>query len=228
MSNKSASQRTADALINANAISKILKKFASGGWSAAAAEAVKHYWPQILAIVCSLFLVVLIIFCSFPLLIFGGSFSSDANDLSALDVYDGLEEKYNNAVNEIVDSVKKSAPGNYENTETDGADFDDDGSSVTISVVNTKGTVIQKYMFAALHTVYLGNDAQAVTEGSIKDFVKKCIEYSVADDDETDGKVVNIKYLTAEELMTKLKFTESQRAWAENMYNTLAGEGQDL
>ncbi len=225
MSNKSASQRTADALINANAISKILKKFASGGWSAAAMEAVKHYWPQILAIGCSLILITLIIFCSFPLLIFGGGFSSDANDLSALNIYDNLGGKYSETVNEIVDSVKYPEIEDSQNTKTNSSSQGQSDSSVTVSAVMTTGAVIQKYMFVALHTVYLGNSAEDVTDESIKDFVKLCIDFETQTNENDNSVIVNIKYLTADEVMEKLKFSESQKAWVENMFNTLSEKG---
>lgn len=225
MSNKSAAERTADAVRNANAIKNILKKFASGGWGAAAMEAVKHYWPQILAIGCSLILITLIIFCSFPLLIFGGVFSSDADDLSALNIYDNLEQRYSETVNEIVDSVKYPETEDSQNTKTNSSSQEQTESSITVSAVRTSGTVIQKYMFVALHTVYLGNSAEDVTEDSIKDFVKRCIDFETQTNEDDNSVIVNIKYLTADEVMEKLRFSESEKAWATNMYETLTEKG---
>lgn len=225
MSNKSAAERTADAVRNANAIKNILKKFASGGWGAAAMEAVKHYWPQIIAIGCSLILITLIIFCSFPLLIFGGVFSSDADDLSALNIYDNLDDKYSEVVNEIVDSVKNPETDDTEYTKTDSTEQEQTESSIAVSAVMTTGSVIQKYMFVALHTVYLGNSAEDVTDESIKDFVKMCIDFDTETDEYTDCITVNVKYLTAEEVMEKLEFSEGQRDWVENMFSVLQEKG---
>ena len=225
MSNKSAAERTADAVRNANAIKNILKKFASGGWGAAAMEAVKHYWPQIIAIGCSLILITLIIFCSFPLLIFGGVFTSDADDLSALNIYDNLEQRYSETVNEIVDSVKYPETEDSQNTKTNNSSQEQTESSITVSAVRTSGTVIQKYMFVALHTVYLGNCAEDVTEDSINDFVKLCIDFETQTNEDDNSVIVNIKYLTADEVMEKFRFSESEKAWATNMYETLTEKG---
>lgn len=63
---KSAGHRLADAATNINALRKIIMKFLQGGWKAAALEAVKHYWPYILAAVAVILFLPMIIVFSLP------------------------------------------------------------------------------------------------------------------------------------------------------------------
>ena len=80
-------------------------------------------------------------------------------------------------------------------------------------------------MFVALHTVYLGNSAEDVTDESMNDFVKLCIDFETQTNEDDNSVIVNIKYLTADEVMEKLEFSEGQRDWVENMFSVLQEKG---
>ena len=55
----------------AKALFDIIRAFLQGGWAAAGLQALKHYWPQILAIALVLVLLPTIIFCCMPMVLFG-------------------------------------------------------------------------------------------------------------------------------------------------------------
>lgn len=54
MNRRNGAERIADIARHAKALNSIAKAFMQGGWHAAAVQSVKHYWPQILAIVLTM------------------------------------------------------------------------------------------------------------------------------------------------------------------------------
>ena len=71
MSRKNGAERIAGIAQHAKALNSIAKAFIQGGWQAAAVQSVKHYWPQILAIVLIILLLPVIVFCCLPAMLFG-------------------------------------------------------------------------------------------------------------------------------------------------------------
>ena len=71
MSNKGFAGRALDLAHHAVAIKNIIKAFLQGGWASAALQALKYYWPQILAIAGVLLLLPIIIYCCIPMMLFG-------------------------------------------------------------------------------------------------------------------------------------------------------------
>ena len=71
MANKSGMDRLADLAHHVKALKDIIKAALRGGWHAAALQALKHYWPQILAIALVLLFLPLLIFLCLPAMLFG-------------------------------------------------------------------------------------------------------------------------------------------------------------
>lgn len=69
----------------AKALYDIIKAFMQGGWAAAGLQALKHYWPQILAVAIVILLLPVIIFCCLPMMMFGYESSTDT-EISAMTV----------------------------------------------------------------------------------------------------------------------------------------------
>ena len=61
----------------AKSIYKMIKAFLRGGWYAAALEALKQYWPQLICVSLAVSLVPVIFFFSLPMFLFGFNDSSD-------------------------------------------------------------------------------------------------------------------------------------------------------
>ncbi len=232
MAKKSGIERIADAARNVKAIKDIVKAFMQGGWSAAAIQALKHYWPQILAVSMILFLLPVIIFCCLPAMLFGFETSADteiasinlqANTISGY--YDQYEDYCDDRVDEIEILVAE-------------ADSENESEKTTYEVV-TNGEAMDKKWFISLHSVSFGNDLNAMNEQNIKDFVAKTILYTIdskpketenaveiASVEDNNTKVITIKYLTPLEFMSENKFTESDINWAQLIYRTLQEENQ--
>lgn len=184
MANKSAMEHIAGAAQHAKALKDIIKAFMQGGWHAAALQAVKHYWPQILVACLVLLLLPVIIFCCLPAMLFGFGSSTDST-VSSMNVQastiSGYYDHYEEYCNARVDEIKKTVTG--ENTESSGDDTvhqPEESENVNYETV-ISGEAMAKNWFISLHSVSTGNDLNAMTEQSVKDFVAKSIVYTVED-----------------------------------------------
>ena len=90
----------------AKALYDIIKAFMQGGWAAAALQALKHYWPQILAIALVLILLPVIIFCCLPMMLFGFASSTDT-EISAMTIQAETVSGYYDSYESYIDD-----PGN--------------------------------------------------------------------------------------------------------------------
>lgn len=226
----------------AKALYDIIKAFMQGGWAAAGLQALKHYWPQILAVAIVILLLPFIIFCCLPMMMFGYESSTDT-EISAMTVnaqtvsayYDNYEIYIDEWVDSILDSIMDSGD---QNTETDDTLHDTADTDETEYEVVYSGSKIQKNWFIALHAVTVRNDLNAVTEADVKLFSRKCVSYTTrpaaentesetessetTDDGETNAKMIlDIYYRTPDEIMTEAGFTESDKNWAELMFKAL-------
>lgn len=180
MSNKSGMDRVADLAHHAQALKDIIKAAMSGGWHAAALQAIKHYWPQILAIACVLLLLPVILFCCLPAMLFGFGSSTDPT-ISAMnmkaDTVKGYYEKYAEYCGERVETIKNMViHGNGSDDTVHQTPTEDS----TYEIVVSGGPMPQNW-FISLHSVMTGNDLNAMTEQSVKDFVELSIIYTAED-----------------------------------------------
>ncbi len=244
MAKKSGLETAGDLAHLTKALYDIIKAFLQGGWGAAALQALKHYWPQILTVAIVLLLLPTIIFCCLPMMMFGFESSTDTEIVSLTlkaDVVSVYYDNYELYLDEWAESIKSTVTeGVGQDTETSGTTSETQETvQVEYEVVFT-GSKIQKNRFIALHAVTVGNDLNAVTEADIRSFAGKCISYTVtpAEEDtesEADGTeaseiesepvkmILNICYLAPDEIMSACGFTDSDKNWAELIYKTLEG-----
>lgn len=229
----------------AKALYDIIKAFMQGGWSAAALQALKHYWPQILAIALVLILLPIIVFCCLPMMLFGFASSTDT-EISAMTIQaetvSGYYDSYESYIDEWVENIKSTViDGEGQDTETDGTTTEtEDTEKIEYEVVLT-GTKIQKNWFIALHAVTVENDLNAATEADIKSFSRKCVTYTIrpadentesaadetepSEDEEQPTKMIlDIYYRTPTEIMAEAGFTDSDENWARLIHKTLEME----
>ena len=167
MANKSGMDKLADLAHHAKALKDIIKAALRGGWHAAALQALKHYWPQILAIALILLFLPLLIFLCLPAMLFGfGSSSGGATASMALQAAT-VKGYYIQAF------VMGDSGGDDTIHET--PDRTADYEVVLI------GSPMEENWFIALHSVATGNDLNAMSEQSVKEFVEKSIVYTVED-----------------------------------------------
>lgn len=213
--------KAANAAFHAVAIRNIIKAFLQGGWAAAAMQAVKYYWPQILAVALALVLIPVIIICCFPMMMFGfeGSTDSQITEISgkAMQV-EGYFEKYDEYCQNRTDQI---------NTET--ADYVTAGYKV-----EQVGYYMPENWFIALFSVSIENDYTNVAESQVIDFMDNCITYEIYDEtsdntqnSEITANTVLIKRMSPDEVMDKLNFSSMEREWANLLYNTLESEEAD-
>ena len=233
---KSGGMQTAGKLAHfAKPLYDIIRAFIQGGWIAAGTQAVKHYWPQILAIVLFLIFLPVIILCCLPMMLFG--FSSSTNtQISAKTAWagtvSGYYDNYNSYIDEWVENVQSTViDGVGQNTEINSTTQNTgDNHSVEYEVIFS-GTKIQKNWFIALHSVTVNNNLDAVTEADVKSFSKQCVSYTtrLADentendtfDEEVTNMILNIYYRSPDEIMAEEGFTEEEENWARLIYKTL-------
>lgn len=244
MAKKSGMEHIASAAQTAKALKDIIKAFMQGGWQAAAMQALKHYWPQILAVALVLLLLPVIIFCCLPAMLFGFGGSTDttvsAINLQASTVssyYDKYEEYCDARISEIKTSVT-------------GGDSENDDTTHRYEIA-VSGEAMAKNWLISLHSVSNGNNLNAMDEQSVKDFVAKSIVYTVEDKleetetsasgensdsahaaennseesstgkDSAHTKILTIRYLTPLEFMAEYSYSDADRNWAQLMYRTL-------
>ncbi len=184
MANKSGMDRIAGAAQHVKALKDIIKAAMQGGWHAAALQAVKHYWPQILAIALVLLLLPIIIFCCLPAMLFGFGSSTDST-VSSMNVQastvSGFYDRYEEYCDARVDEIKSTVTGGgSESSGDDTVHQPEESESVNYETV-ISGAAMEKDWFIALHSVSTGNDLNNMTEQSVKDFVAKSIVYTVED-----------------------------------------------
>ena len=223
---KSSMQRLRDAAHHVKALKAITHAALTGGLYAAAAQIIKHYWPQIVSIALILILLPVIVLLCLPAMLFGFGSVNDA-DGAAMNAqaatvracYDRYIDYYNDRIEQIKNIVSASVK-----------DYD---------LVLT-GTPMEKNWFIALHSVSVQNDLSQMNEANIRGFVEQCLSYMIDNPQEGGGSddtheapdesatpppqrkaALTIQYLTPDEYMTAHNMTEADRNWALLLYNTM-------
>lgn len=244
MAHKSGLETVGNLAHLAKALYDIIKAFMQGGWAAAALQALKHYWPQILAVALVLLLLPVIIFCCLPMIMFGYESSTDTK-ISSITVeaqtVSGYYDNYESYIDEWVENIKSTViDGEGKNTETDGTTAETEDTEDTKYEVMISGSKIQKNRFIALHSVSVENNLDAVDEVGVKSFSEMCVSYTVkpmventesdAESDETtdggettDKMLLDIHYRTPEEIMEVVGFSDSDKNWYELILKSLEG-----
>lgn len=257
MAHKSSIERVGNMAHHAKALYDIIKALMQGGWAAATMQTLKHYWPQIIAVSAVLTLLPLIIYCSFPMIMFGYKSSSDT-DISSMNVkadeisgyYDNYEEYYSDRLEYIKKTVlnENSSDINTEITQVLSSTQDKTKTNYKVEI---SGEILQKYYLIAMHCVSVQNDLRNITEQSVIDFVDKCIAYKLVETPqnteidieeeletgadstqmELSGTVENnteivleITYLTPDEVMDNCGFSDFDKNWVELIYKNLESE----
>ena len=198
------------------AIRNIINALMQGGWSSAASQALRHYWPQILTVTLFFILLPVIIICCLPMMMFGFESSID-NQISEMtsqaeaisDYFDNYDKYCKDRMDEIKKEIKDYQEKDYE--------------------IIDEGEYMPKNWFIALFSVSVDNDLTNVTEQQIIDFLDNCIFYEIEtqDDENTESNTVTIKRLTAEEVMEYMNYSDSDKNWVTLIYNTLESEETD-
>ena len=245
MANKSGLQTAGNLAHFAKALYDIIRAFMQGGWYAAALQAVKHYWPQILAIALFLIFLPVIIFCCLPMMLFG--FESSTNtEISTMTTkagtLSGYYDSYEMYIDQSVENIKSTALNEMlqiAKTNVTAQDLYD--MSLFDYEVSFSGSKIQKNWFIALHAVTVENNLNAATEADVKAFSQKCVSYTTrladentesdtestetSEDGETITKMIlDIYYRTPTEIMADAGFTDSDENWARLIHKTLEME----
>ena len=220
----------------AKSIYKMIKAFLRGGWYAAALEALKQYWPQLICVSLAVSLVPVIFFFSLPMFLFGFNDSSDPemtvfNEKAAAAVryFDNYTEYY---------AGFDWQPVNGNNTEIPAGGMSVPLNDASGGIVLPENTIIQKNWFIAIYAVSVQNDIDNVSEESTRDFAAQTVR--VIDTPDTDISVsentavlnvpvtkpgIRVVFLTPDEIMQKLGFSQFEKDWANLMYNTLEQGG---
>lgn len=199
------------------AIKNIIKALMQGGWAAAALQALKYYWPQILTVALILILIPVIIVCCLPMMMFGfeGSTDPQITEMNVqaklvegfFDNYDLYCEERTNQINTEIEEYKNAG-----------------------YLVVQEGYYMPRNWFVALFSVSVGNNLTGVTEQQIIDFVDNCIVYEIetaGNESSESYNTVTIKRLSAEETMEYMNYSESDKNWATLIFNTLESEGSN-
>ena len=167
MSKKSGLQRTGDLAKNTQAIRKIILAAMRGGWTGAAIEALKHYWPQILTAAIALLMLPIIIFCSLPAIFFGVDGSDTENTASAArEIYDGYERYCNEYLQKLYQEIMQPESSQPESV---------------VWKTELTGKRMDKSWFIVFHAVETGNDLSKISEESIKAQIPRIFTYEVKD-----------------------------------------------
>lgn len=184
MAKKSGMEHVSDLARHAKALKDIIKAAMSGGWQAAALQALKHYWPQILTAALILLLLPVIIFACLPSMLFGFGGSNDAEVDSMTkqaEVVQSYYDRYDDYCSERVEKIKKIADGESESGGAGETTSESSAESAeTYDFVN-EGAPMEKNWFIALYSVKCGNDVYAVTEDGVRSFVAEIITYEITD-----------------------------------------------
>ena len=219
----------------AKSIYKMIKAFLRGGWYAAALEALKQYWPQLICVSLAVSLVPVIFFFSLPMFLFGFNDSSDPemtvfNEKAAAAVryFDNYTEYY---------AGFDWQPVNGNNTEIPAGGMSVPLNDASGGIVLPENTIIQKNWFIAIYAVSVQNDIDNVSEESIKEFAEQTVTVINTPDTDISGSEnsalnvpvtqpgTRVVFLTPDEIMQKLGFSQFEKDWANLMYNTLEQGG---
>ena len=204
--------KVANAVFHANAIKNIIRAFMQGGWLSAGLQALKYYWPQILTVALILLLLPVIIVTCFPMMMFGFEGSTDPQITEMMIHASVVEGYFDNYISYFTDRASEI------NTEI--LPYVNNG----YSFVQT-GDLISRNWFVAIFSVSVGNDLTEVTEQQIIDFVDNCVIYEVSEAHSTETESfpaqIIVKWLSVEEIMEYLNYSESDKNWATLIFNTL-------
>lgn len=182
MAKKSGMEHIASAAQTAKALKDIIKAFMQGGWQAAAMQALKHYWPQILAVALVLLLLPVIIFCCLPAMLFGFG-SSDGGTTASMNLQattvKGYYSRYAAYCAARIEAIQNTVMGNGDSSKDDTVhEAPEDTEAYEVVLI---GVPMEGNWFIALHSVAAGNDLNAMSEQSVRDFVEESIVYTVED-----------------------------------------------
>ena len=225
----------------AKSIYKMIKAFLRGGWYAAAIEAVKQYWPQLLCVSLAVTLLPVIVFFSLPVFLLRLENPSDAETAAFNEKADAAAgyfsdyTEYYKEFTEIAGSDGQTGNGNNTDIPVEALSAEVNGESYIDQ--KPKKTIIQKNWFIALYAVSVQNDLGNVSEESIRNFaartvrVKNTPDTDISEDGNTALSVpvtqpgTRVIFLTPDEIMEKLKFSQFEKNWANLMYNSLEAGG---
>ena len=218
----------------AKSIYKMIKAFLRGGWYAAALEALKQYWPQLICVSLAVSLVPVIFFFSLPMFLFGFNDSSDPE----MTVFN---EKAAAAVRYFDNYTEYYAGFDWQPVNRNNTEIPAEGMSVPLNdasggIVLPENTIIQKNRFIAIYAVSVQNDINNVSEESIRDFAARTVRVintpDISGNEDTAALNVPVTqprirviFLTPDEIMQKLGFSQFEKDWANLMYNTLEQGG---
>ena len=218
----------------AKSIYKMIKAFLRGGWYAAALEALKQYWPQLICVSLAVSLVPVIFFFSLPMFLFGFNDSSDPE----MTVFN---EKAAAAVRYFDNYTEYYAGFDWQPVNRNNTEIPAEGMSVPLNdasggIVLPENTIIQKNRFIAIYAVSVQNDINNVSEESIRDFAARTVRgINTPDISGNEGTAalnvpvtqpgIRVVFLTPDEIMQKLGFSQFEKDWANLMYNTLEQGG---
>lgn len=162
--------------------------------------------------------------------------------------YDKYEEYCNARISEVKTSVTGGGSENNGNDDTVHRQEETESATYEVSV---SGEAMAKNWLISLHSVSNGNNLNAMDEQSVKDFVAKSIVYTVEDKpketetsasgensdtahavennseessagkDDSNTKILTIRYLTPLEFMAEYSYSDADRNWAQLIYRTL-------
>ena len=220
----------------AKSIYKMIKAFLRGGWYAAALEALKQYWPQLICVSLAVSLVPVIFFFSLPMFLFGFNDSSDPE----MTVFN---EKAAAAVRYFDNYTEYYAGFDWQPVNRNNTEIPAEGMSVPLNdasggIVLPENTIIQKNRFIAIYAVSVQNDINNVSEESIRNFAAQTVRVIDTPDTDISGSEdkaalnvpvtqpgIRVIFLTPDEIMEKLGFSQFEKDWANLMYNTLEQGG---
>lgn len=220
----------------AKSIYKMIKAFLRGGWYAAALEALKQYWPQLICVSLAVSLVPVIFFFSLPMFLFGFNDSSDPE----MTVFN---EKAAAAVRYFDNYTEYYAGFDWQPVNRNNTEIPAEGMSVPLNdasggIVLPENTIIQKNRFIAIYAVSVQNDIDNVSEESIRNFAAQTVRIINTPDTDISGSEntaalnvpvtqpgISVVFLTPDEIMQKLGFSQFEKDWANLMYNTLEQGG---
>lgn len=218
----------------AKSIYKMIKAFLRGGWYAAALEALKLYWPQLICVSLAVSLVPVIFFFSLPMFLFGFNDSSDPE----MTVFN---EKAAAAVRYFDNYTEYYAGFDWQPVNGNNTEIPEGGMSVPLNdasggIVLPENTIIQKNRFIAIYAVSVQNDINNVSEESIRNFAARTVRVintpDISGNEDTAALNVPVTqpgirviFLTPDEIMQNLGFSQFEKDWANLMYNTLEQGG---
>jgi hypothetical protein len=224
MSNKSGMQRAADAAVMAKRLANIAKAAATAGLKGAAVQTAKEFSPTlikaVLAIIILLILLPFLIFAALPNIFFRYDENASVDVQAMADKAKIIENAYKftqdyneQELNRIVEELS--------------AGYDD-------VKINREAGSMNQYWYIAICSVAYDQDLFAMDEQDIKDKTIFSYTFDTSEEEYTETqeevsqtlkrRIINIRELGPEELMTKLEFSDGQKNWARTIYRTMADD----